>query len=253
VRCYAMDAMTAGAMLVTGCASGDAEAVSTRFGVEVAARNAPELTVFSGPPQAISALRAELVSRRALAIPLGVDRALHSRDVDPVLPRILEAFSIPLAPPTTTFVSTVTGAIETQRVLRPEYWTEQMRRPVLFSPALRAARQAGANVFVEIGPSGGLVPLVVRNFDKPVHAFPSLTSQSDARSLYALLGDLWELGAAIDWRAFYAAEQRQRVSVPIHPRPNGLPEDTTPEPEIKLPKLGEVQDGYAYKGGDPAD
>ena len=37
------------------------------------------------------------------------------------------------------------------------------------------------------------------------------------RALYETLGDLWALGTAIDWKSFYAHEQRSRVPLPTYP------------------------------------
>ncbi|WP_257453432.1 non-ribosomal peptide synthetase/type I polyketide synthase [Archangium lipolyticum] len=219
-RCRAMDSMPEGSMLAATCTHDDGLHFARRAEVEIAAFNGPNAVVFSGAPENIERLRNQLRSSRVASVKLGVDRALHSKDVDAVLPRVVEAFSaVRPQSPSARFISTATGAMESERLTAAGYWAEQMRNPVRFVDALHAARAAGANAFVEIGPAGGLVPFISASAGAEAVSMPAFRSGDDSRALYELVGRLLDLQCPVDWSGWYAGETRRRVQVALHPRP----------------------------------
>jgi amino acid adenylation domain-containing protein/natural product biosynthesis luciferase-like monooxygenase protein len=235
VRCRAMESMPTGAMLMATSGEADAEALARENDVEIAAFNGPRGTVFSGTEANITRLQAALRGRRIAAVRLGVDRALHSKDVEPVLPQVSAAFDAAgIQVPDVPFVSTVTGGREEERLAAGAYWAEQMRRPVRFADALRTAQAAGASTFVEIGPSGGLVPAMASALGDSALCQPTLQGTADARSLYALVARLLAEHVEVDWSAWYSGETRRRVPTPLHPRPAAVRSEQRPVTEVAV-------------------
>ena len=219
-RCHGMQAMPEGAMLVAMCGGDRAVEHARRPGIGIAAVNGPNATVFCGDVASVEELQKELRVRRVASMLLPVDRALHSRDVEVALPALGRAVSAAtLRRPALRFVSTVEGGIVDQGLTAPAYWANQMRNQVEFAAAVAAARESGVNVFVEIGPTGGLVPVMAGNLDDRALCLPAFQGRADGRALYDLVARLVELDAPFDWGGWYAGESRRHVHAPLHPRP----------------------------------
>ncbi|MCR6483205.1 type I polyketide synthase [Amycolatopsis sp. OK19-0408] len=120
----------------------------------LAAVNAPAATVLTGDADALAHAAEEFGRRGRKTTALRVGRALHSRDLDPVLERYAEVLaSVTLHPPRVPIVSTLTGALVGTELTDPGYWVRQAREPVRFLAAMRTLE---AQVFVEVGPGAGL-------------------------------------------------------------------------------------------------
>ncbi|MBC9210133.1 acyltransferase domain-containing protein, partial [Roseomonas aerophila] len=121
--------------------------------LEVAAYNGPDAITLAGPPGPIARVVAEAKKRRIPAVQLDLDYAFHSRAMDPVR-EALAADLAGLAPAqgTLPFFSTVTGSLKPGLDLDAEYWWHNLRAPVRFQAAVQAAVDAGARLFIEIGP-----------------------------------------------------------------------------------------------------
>ncbi|MBP8807637.1 MAG: amino acid adenylation domain-containing protein [Kofleriaceae bacterium] len=193
-------------------------------GVDLAAENAPGLCVASGPTEQIAALEAELAAADVAVRRLVTSHAFHSPMMDPVVPIMAERLAtMTLAAPRIPIVSTVTaaplGAAEAQST---RYWAEHLRRPVRFAPAVAAALADPRRVLIEIGPRATLSALarqaVPGKRALPV-AVPSLADapEREALAVTAALGQLWTLGATIDWRSYRGDERRRRVPLPLYP------------------------------------
>ncbi|MER7877316.1 SDR family NAD(P)-dependent oxidoreductase [Streptomyces solisilvae] len=122
--------------------------------LDVAAVNGPRSTVVSGDADALTELLAH--DERARAIP--VDYASHSRHVEPLRARILDALS-GIAPCTAgiPLLSTVDGDWPDTAGLGPEYWYRNLRQPVEFEAATRTLLDRPGTVFIEISPHPTLV------------------------------------------------------------------------------------------------
>jgi acyl transferase domain-containing protein len=100
---------------------------------------------------------------------------------------------------------------------------KHLRQPVRFSDGLQELLKVSAQVYLEVGPGRGLCQLVREHLDRNSPA-PVLTSTrhpqeivSDQEHLMGTLGRLWLAGAAINWAAFSAHEQRRRFCFRLIP------------------------------------
>lgn len=193
--------------------------------LDLAASNAPGISVASGPPAAVDALAARLAAGgiEARRVPIAV--AAHSRLLEPVLPRFLDYLrSIQLAPPRIPIVSNRTGAwLTPEQAVRPEYWVEHLRNTVRFSDGVATALSEPGRVLLEVGPGKTLSSLARQQptasgargvIASMRHAEESL---SDVEHWLTAAGRLWAAGAPIDLGQLWKGERRSRVTLPTYP------------------------------------
>ena len=193
--------------------------------VHLAALNAPSLVSVAGPAAAVAELTARLAAEGVVALPLQVAFAGHSPQTEPVVApyRARVAAARPKAP-AIPFVSSSTGTwIDAGEAADPGYWARHLRQPVRFSDGVETLRTQPGTVFLEVGPSAGLSPLLRWHLaspaERPVVAAmrqPKDTS-SDLATLLGALGRLWVSGVQVDWQGFYAGQGRRRVPLPTYP------------------------------------
>ncbi|WP_183091605.1 type I polyketide synthase [Streptomyces radicis] len=154
LRSRALRALTGGGMLSVGAPpEAVAQLLADAPEVSVAADNGPRSTVLSGPRAALAALGERLTAAGHRAKPLPVGYASHSPAVDAVREELLTLLA-PITPVSTpaTFVSTLTGAPIDTAALDAAYWCDNLRHPVRFADATRAAIERGASRFIEVSP-----------------------------------------------------------------------------------------------------
>ncbi len=101
------------------------------------------------------------------------------------------------------------------------YWWRNIREPVRFSAAVQAAAQAGARIFVEVGPRPTLLPHIGDCLEPlgldgaTVGVLPKKTLEADPfrRALAAALA----AGAAIDEAVAFGADPAGSVALPHYP------------------------------------
>ncbi|MEU5693431.1 SDR family NAD(P)-dependent oxidoreductase [Actinosynnema sp. NPDC020468] len=196
-----------GAMIAIEAA--EAELGELPAGVGLAAVNGPTSVVVSGDREAAEAMAARWRGRGRRTRRLRVSHAFHSPHVDEVVAEFGAVTArLAFAEPTIPVVSTVTGRpARPGELTSPEYWARQVREPVRFHDAVRAADAA---VFVEVGPDAVLAPLVpegraVLRADRPERA-----------TLLAALAHAHVAGARVDWSAAYAGLGARRVTLPTY-------------------------------------
>jgi acyl transferase domain-containing protein len=193
------------------------------FPVSVAAINAPDLTVLSGPVAEIERVARDLTAKGVRCRRLHTAHAFHSPMVDDVLAEFAEHVArVPLQPPTSPFVSTVTGEpITGAQATDPGYWVRQLREPVRFSQALRTALREQRRVLLEVGPGTGLAMLARRHrlADGGHIAVSSLRHPQDQKSDLAAFrsaaGRLWANGVGVDLAELIG--RGRRVPLPGYP------------------------------------
>ncbi|WP_437515483.1 type I polyketide synthase [Sorangium sp. So ce1099] len=215
-------AMPPGSMLAVGAPADRLEAF-LRDGVEIAAWNAPELVVLSGPSSAIDEVQAALEAQRTFARRLETSHAFHSAlldgAVEPFRARVRRAT---LRPPRVPFVSNVTGAFITdEQAVDPDYWARHLRAPVRFAQGLRALHAEGHAVLLEVGPGRSLTPLARRTLPSAL-GIDGLRGEREAgaseqRQALEALGRLWEAGCTVAWQGLHEGEGRRRVPLPSYP------------------------------------
>src|SRR6185369_3249256 len=154
---------------------------------------------------------------------LHVSHAFHSALMDPILGRLEEeARRLRHAPPRSPLVSNVTGGVfGNGAAAGPDagYWALQARQPVRFLAGMETLRQAGCQVFVEIGPGTTLLGMGAKMWgDAPALWLPSLRKGSgDWERILRTLGTLFAEGIDPDWSGFDREAARTRRKLPSYP------------------------------------
>ncbi|MFF4981022.1 type I polyketide synthase [Streptomyces sp. NPDC001046] len=189
--------------------------------VGLAAVNGPESVVFSGLREQVHALREQILADGGSAKLLPVDHAFHSPLMDPVLDDFAAAIgALPATEPSIPVVSTLLGREATAAELTSAaHWVRHVRAPVRFHDAVEHARQAGADVFVEVGPGATLTGLVKDAFastgvDDALVVPVSRRDRDAARALAGALAELHVRGVAVDWAALFGP--RRQVDLPTY-------------------------------------
>lgn len=220
-RAEAQSALPDGRMLAVPLGAGELRPM-LGDDVALAAVNAPDRCVVSGPPGAVSALAARLSGDGVPTRLLAVRHAFHSAAVDGILGRFRDAlagaeFGVPRLP----FLSTVTGDwADPADVARPEYWLAQLRGPVLFDAALDRLAESPPAAVLELGPGAGLARLAARKLcpgtSFAASCLPPVPERETGHLVRAAAG-AWAAGCAVDWAAFHRPQRPNRTSVPGYP------------------------------------
>ena len=193
--------------------------------LSIAAINGPELSVVSGPVDAIERLEQELGARDIDSVRVRISIAAHSMMLDDILEEF-ERFlrTLTLAPPEIPFVSNLTGTwITPEEATDPVYWVRHLRNTVLFADGVGELFANDRRVLLEVGPGRTLATLSRQHPERP-ERMAALNSMrhpdevtGDAAFMLTTMGSLWLAGAAIDWEALHQGERRQRVPLPTYP------------------------------------
>ncbi|MCR9193194.1 MAG: SDR family NAD(P)-dependent oxidoreductase [Hyphomonas sp.] len=211
-----------GGMLSVPMSEGDVRALAPDT-LDIAAVNAPDLCVASGPRDQIDAFQAKLTQEDIESTPIRIDVAAHSRMLDPILERFRSACrKIDFRAPTMPFVSNLTGKwISPQEACDPDYWVNHLRSTVRFADGLQTLRSLGDPVLIEIGP-GRTLSMLAKAQETPYrHAFNTVRhpqeTASDLEFALASFGKIWAAGASVDWHEFYGTQLRNRIPLPTYP------------------------------------
>jgi acyl transferase domain-containing protein len=184
--------------------------------ISLAAVNAPELCLVSGPLDEINSIEHELAHLNPIR--LAVSHAFHSSMVDPLIQPLTEVISnFRLNPPCIPYLSNVTGTwIRDEEATDPLLWARHLRSTVRFHDCLSNAIQEPGRILLEVGPSEGLTELINCSFPT-VAPIPSIAGEPDGRAIAGAVGRIWSEGVTMDWSAYYCCEKRNRVTLPTYP------------------------------------
>ena len=209
-----------GAMCRIAAPVAEIRLLAEEFAVSVAAVNGPGEVVVAGPGEAVAALAAEARGRGRITRSLRVSHAFHSALMEPMLAEFAAvAARVSFAPPEIPLISGVTGELLAPGlVCTPQYWTRQVREPVLFADGVRAVRDSGAATLIELGPGEGLAALAAECLaGEDVACLPTLGSEDPEAGIVKALAALWAGGADVDWTAFFAGTGTRPVELPTYP------------------------------------
>jgi acyl transferase domain-containing protein len=191
--------------------------------LELAAVNAPDRCVVSGPRSSIDILAQRLEKEGSPAQLLAVSHAFHSALMAPVLDAFAEELSHhSLRSPELPYVSNLTGTwITADEARDPQTYVRQLRSPVLFANGIsRVLADTSDAILLEIGPGQALVNAARRCAGADASTLASLPQ---ARShipahgtALASLGSLWQRGVKVKWSNVTEPE-RVRVALPGYP------------------------------------
>ncbi|MDH3716819.1 MAG: aminotransferase class III-fold pyridoxal phosphate-dependent enzyme, partial [Planctomycetota bacterium] len=225
IRGRLMQQQPAGSMLAVQLSEDKVDSLMTG-GIGLAASNAPELSVVSGPADDIDQLSEQLSDQGISARVLHTSHAFHSTMMEPVVePFLAEVRDVRLNPPQIPFISGVTGTWITEAEAQdPKYWARQLREPVRFSRGITELQNEANRILLEVGPGKTLYTLAKQTRNTDVHSaavVPSLRhvreTEPDLSCMLKALGELWMAGAEPDWSKLYENQRRQRVSLPTYP------------------------------------
>ncbi|MFI9818285.1 type I polyketide synthase [Saccharothrix variisporea] len=199
-----------GAMVAVNAAEGDLDLPED---VDLAAVNGPDSVVLSGAEGPTLAYAESLRGRGLRVKRLTVSHAFHSRLMDPMLDEFREVVAgLDFRSPRIRVVSTVTGALAGDELRDPEHWVRQVRQPVRFLDAVRAA---DAVTLLEAGPDG-VCSAMAAAFG--VRAFPMMRAGADEpTTALTALAAVHTRGVAVDWAGVYGGLDARRVALPTYP------------------------------------
>ncbi|MEU3483946.1 SDR family NAD(P)-dependent oxidoreductase, partial [Streptomyces sp. NPDC033753] len=219
-----MQALPAGGAMVAVEAS-EEEVLPLLAGREeelsLAAVNGPRAVVLAGAEAAVLDVVAHLREQGRRTKRLSVSHAFHSPLMAPMLDDFREVVrELDFREPRVDVVSTVTGLpVTAGQWGDPEYWVDQVRRPVRFLDAVRALEEAGADTFLELGPDGVCSAMAADSVRDP-EAAATVSALRKARpepqSLLAALAAVFVRGHAVDWAAVHGGGGSVRVPLPTY-------------------------------------
>ncbi|WP_394155122.1 amino acid adenylation domain-containing protein [Loktanella salsilacus] len=213
-----------GAMLSVR-AGADVVADQLPHDIDIAARNAPLMTVVAGPQDAIAAFAARLGAQDIACRELHTSHAFHSAMMDPVASALQkEAASHRFAPPCIAYVSCVTGTwITDDQATDPAYWAQHCRAAVNFDAGVRTLCDSDQPpALIEVGPGRTLSAFAAQAVAKTdraviIQSLPDHDNPAgDIEQMAHAAGTLWSAGGAIDWAA-HRRVAGQRTSLPGYP------------------------------------
>lgn len=193
-------------------------------GLSIAAINAPELAVVSGPVAGIDQLAQTLMDRGVESRRLHIAVAAHSAMLDPILDRFGALFdTVSMQPPNRQFISNETGTwITAEQATDAQYWVRHLRHTVRFADGIATLAKDPSRILLEVGPGRVLATLARQHPARDAHQLVTnclrspVETDSDAATLLAAVGQLWSKGIAPDWRRFWEGQQRQRLRLPSY-------------------------------------
>ncbi len=193
--------------------------------ISMATINAPNRCVVAGPDDALERLKDRLSADRLRGTILHTSHAFHSHMMDSMLaPFTTEVAKIDLQPPSLPYISNVSGTwITPEEATDPSYYANHLRNAVRFADGLTTLAEEPDYVYLEVGPGKTLMTFAKQQLgrENANRVFSSVrhpkTVESDVCYMLNNLGQLWMMGIEIDWKAFYADEQRHRTPLPSYP------------------------------------
>lgn len=183
--------------------------------------NSPKACTISGDAAAVDELQDILVNDQINCTRLPMDVAYHSFHMETVRDQYEAALAgIPHVPSKETIpmFSSVTGGLVTPTEMSPNYWVENLVRPVNFTGAMAALlchvkeegkkshdRRAFADIFLEVGPHSALRSYVLDIFRSVESKFTDLSYETSLRRKFdgaqtalQAMGNLWTKGYRLD-------------------------------------------------------
>ncbi|MCQ0003437.1 type I polyketide synthase [Actinomadura madurae] len=224
-----MQALPAGGLMIAvGAAESEVcELLAGHPGVDVAAVNGPAATVLSGPRDAVVGAGEACRLRGWRVRELRVDRAFHSRLMEPMLEEFAQVLAgLSFGEPQMAVVSNVSGGLAGEDLLTPEYWVRHVREPVRFGAGVASAIAAGVTSFVELGPGRALSAMVADvaaeavesgSAGHPEAVWTLRSGESEAETVLTALARLHARGVHVDWPSVLDRRDTTTVDLPTYP------------------------------------
>ncbi|MEV0186877.1 acyltransferase domain-containing protein, partial [Streptomyces sp. NPDC050625] len=210
----------AGAMVSVALSAGQ---VRERLsgGLEIAAENGPASVVVAGEPAEVAGFR-EACERDGIRVRQVSDEfAFHTSQMEGIGGELAAAVAS-LSPRAAgvPLYSTVTGELLDTSTMDAGYWRRNLREPVRFEAAVRAALGAGHGLFIEVGPHPvltGAVQETAESLDATAVALGTLRrDEDDPTRLLTSLAQAYVHGADVDWSVLFDGSGARRVELPTY-------------------------------------
>jgi amino acid adenylation domain-containing protein len=184
--------------------------------VSIAATNTPEQTVISGDEREVNDVCAALKNGGIKTVPLQVSHAFHSPLMEPVMARFeAVAREVNYFIPSKTLISNMTGGPIGAGVASWEYWSRHILAEVRFYESIRSLENPGEYLFLEIGPAPVLAAMVECIWGGQADcAASNVPGVKTAEQIEKSIFHLYNGGAEIQWKKYYAAAGFKKVAVP---------------------------------------
>jgi acyl transferase domain-containing protein len=215
-----MNDLPTGAMLAVSLPE---STIRLRENLSLAAVNSPDQCVVSGPTPEIAALEQTLKLESAPCRRLTTSHAFHSVMMEPILGAFEERLrSIEFQPPRIPYLSNLSGTwIKPEEATDPAYWSRHLRKTVRFSDCLTKLFRDPSQILLEVGPGNTLTSLARHQGAADVKAFQSLPHPQETtgalRSALQMVGQLWTLGANVDFAKLHSPKSVRRIPLPTYP------------------------------------
>jgi iturin family lipopeptide synthetase A len=214
-----------GSMLSISASRGQLkDLLDTNESIDLAVLNSDSSVVVSGNDPDILKFKNIVEQEGIQTKKIHTSHAFHSHMMESILEEFEHGFSeITFNEPQIPYISNLTGEIVTfQEISKPSYWSKHLRGTVNFLKGTETLLKKGCASFIEIGPGRTLCNYVNENkLKENTHHVINVIRHSkqetnDQKYLLGKLGQLWLHGIKIDWKGFYANEERRRVSIPTY-------------------------------------
>ncbi|MFJ4514355.1 type I polyketide synthase, partial [Streptomyces sp. NPDC088816] len=223
-RATLMEALPSGGAMIAVQATEDEVAPLLGDRLSVAAANGPTSVVVSGDEDAAEELAAEFSGRGRRTKRLRVSHAFHSPHMDAMLDAFRTvAETLSYAAPRIPLVSDLTGRrADDAEVRTADYWVRHVREAVRFADCVRTLRDAGATLFLELGPDGLLTAMAEdtlgdERYDHNTALVPMLRAgRPEETSAATAAARLQIHGVDLDWTAYLAGTGARRTDLPTY-------------------------------------
>ncbi len=198
----------AGTMAAVLAEAGQVEAaLNGASGVTVANLNSPKQTIIAGAKLAIEAAMTKLASQNLTAKAIPVACAFHSPLMQPAQARLAavlerQTYQTPTAQ---VFSNTLAAPYPEESSAIAELLASHLVKPVRFVDQIRAMHDAGARVFIEVGPKNVLSNLAKQNLEgrDVVILQTDSTERRGIEQLQHVLAQLFLNGVSVEWEELF--------------------------------------------------
>jgi acyl transferase domain-containing protein len=191
--------------------------------LSLAAVNAPEGVVVSGPEGPLGEWEAQALADGRKVTRLRVSHAFHSRLMDPMLAELESLVAgLSLSAPSIPIVSNVSGEMLTaEQATSPAYWADHVRRTVRFSDGVRFLAQQGVTRFLELGPHPVLSSMAHLCLEgdgagRALLASALRARRPESRELLGMLAQAHNHGLDVDWGLLFDRARSAPVELPTY-------------------------------------
>ncbi|WP_425584251.1 SDR family NAD(P)-dependent oxidoreductase [Streptosporangium album] len=207
-----------GAMLAVQASEQDVLPLLDGHEVSLAAVNGPASVVIAGAEAAVGRIAALLEADGRRTTRLKVSHAFHSPLMEPMLAgfrRVAEGMTF--SPPRIPMVSSVTGGLATDELCSPDYWVEQVRRPVRFADAVEELHRQGITAYLELGPDAVLTAMA-EDIVTAELVSALRRDRDEQTAIMTAVAALHASGVTVDWPAVFgtAFAAARRVDLPTY-------------------------------------